>query len=139
MLALVDLKLGHYWEALHDCESTLRLDANNLKALLRLAEAQKRLQMDRQSLDTYTRILRDVDPNNVLAIAELDRLKETCSGYPAAHSTTAFCAVDNDDQDDEFARLILPKNIVKSDQIAQKSGERNRCDNLNVRRLIEEI
>jgi tetratricopeptide (TPR) repeat protein len=72
--AMAYLKTGGFQSAEQDCNACLRLDANNVKALLRRGTA--RYQMDRveEALEDFETVLA-LEPNNVEAVKESARIR----------------------------------------------------------------
>ncbi|XP_034116163.1 sperm-associated antigen 1 [Drosophila albomicans] len=84
--ALCYIKLQNYLAAIDDCEGCLKLEPDNVKALLRLADSNFAHGRRRESHDIYQRVL-NVDPNNANALKALEQLRAQLGELAPAHAT----------------------------------------------------
>ncbi|KAM8704716.1 hypothetical protein ACLKA7_009210 [Drosophila subpalustris] len=84
--ALCQIKLQKFLEAIDDCEECLKLEPDNVKALLRLADANNSQGRRRESYGVYQRVL-DIDPNNANALKSLEQLRSQLGELAPAHAT----------------------------------------------------
>lgn len=68
-----DLKLKKMHEAINDCDECLRLDPNNVKAMLRKCEALIAINKKNDAYTIYSQILR-IDPSNSVAKTALKNI-----------------------------------------------------------------
>ncbi|RZC40709.1 RPAP3 C and/or TPR 11 domain containing protein [Asbolus verrucosus] len=64
--ALTNIKLKNYKNAIDDCHSALAIDPDNVKSLVRKAQALDGLEQHHEALETIERAIK-IDPNNNLA------------------------------------------------------------------------
>ena len=76
--AMALLKLGNFVDAEADCSTCLSLDPSNVKALLRRGTARAYLAQFQAALEDFEHVL-VLEPNNVAAAQELERMKEAFS------------------------------------------------------------
>ncbi|TDG49962.1 hypothetical protein AWZ03_003472 [Drosophila navojoa] len=84
--AISYLKLNNYLLAIKDCEACLRLEPDNVKALLRLADANYSQGYRRESYGIYQRVL-ELEPNNISAKKSLEQLRQQVGELAPAHAT----------------------------------------------------
>ncbi|XP_064550164.1 sperm-associated antigen 1 [Drosophila montana] len=80
------LKKKNYLPAIDDCEACLRLEPDNVKALLRLADANYGHGRRRESYGLYQRLLA-LEPDNINAKKALDGLRQQLGELAPAHAT----------------------------------------------------
>ncbi|XP_030573541.1 sperm-associated antigen 1 isoform X2 [Drosophila novamexicana] len=132
------LKKKNYLPAIDDCEACLRLEPDNVKALLRLADANYGQGRRRESYGFYQRVLA-LEPNNISAKKALDELRQQLGELAPAHATRMIieelqsekAAADNKPKtqakpqpkqvqsekppkDYDLAELVKPNRVIKS-------------------------
>ncbi|KAH8381767.1 hypothetical protein KR009_000036 [Drosophila setifemur] len=81
-----DMKLKHYLSAITDCEACLQLEPENIKACLRLADANYAHGRRRESFYMYQRVL-ELDPENVSAKKSLEKLNSQMGELAPTNAT----------------------------------------------------
>ncbi|ALC46435.1 CG18472 [Drosophila busckii] len=104
--AIAYIKLQKYTEAIADCEACLKLEPANVKALLRLAEANYAQGRRRESNDAYRRVL-EHDPDNSVALKALEQLRSQLGELAPAHATRMII------EEQQPAAQEKPKAAVK--------------------------
>ncbi|XP_068156611.1 sperm-associated antigen 1 [Drosophila tropicalis] len=84
--AISHLKVKNYLAAISDCEACLEIEPDNIKALLRLADANYGQGRRRESHDVYQRVLQ-LDPSNACALKSLEELHKQLGEIAPAHAT----------------------------------------------------
>lgn len=73
--AMAYLKLGNFVQTEEDCNSALKLDPKNAKALLRRGTSRALQSMYKEALDDFDAVL-TVEPNNKSAQVEINRIRK---------------------------------------------------------------
>lgn len=138
-----DLKFGDNHKAIRDCDACLALDATNVKAMLRKAQALQNEDRLTDAYSVYTDVWR-IDAQNKIAAEAMRKISERLPGLPPAGAhrlkvvdvssavakVTKVAAVEEvkSSPSDDFAALIMPKKIVPSklSQMAQTMSGQNK-------------
>ncbi|CAO1436545.1 unnamed protein product [Diamesa hyperborea] len=73
--AMINLKQKNYLKAIADCNECLKLDRDNVKAMIRKAQAFVELKSYNESYDTFEKVL-EIDPNSQIAKYEIEDMKK---------------------------------------------------------------
>ncbi|KAH8250066.1 hypothetical protein KR026_004672 [Drosophila bipectinata] len=84
--AVSHMKLNHYVAAIADCEACLQLEPENVKACLRLADANYAQGRRRESYHMYQRVLQ-LDPENSSAKKSLEKLNSQVGELAPTNAT----------------------------------------------------
>uniref|UniRef100_A0A182IXR7 Sperm-associated antigen 1 n=1 Tax=Anopheles atroparvus TaxID=41427 RepID=A0A182IXR7_ANOAO len=116
--AMTNIKLHRYKEAIADCDQCLLREPENVKALLRKAQALKLSDSRREAYKVYCDVLR-LEPTNTIALNGTADLRRQLPDLPPANAfRMAIEEVRNgpaepEDDDFDFSALVKPKKIVK--------------------------
>ncbi|XP_055607603.1 sperm-associated antigen 1 [Uranotaenia lowii] len=127
--AVTYLKMNKFEEAVNDCDKCLELEPENIKAMLRKAEALRSDSKIRKAFEVYKKLLQ-LEPNHKMALSAVESLRKTDPDLPPLNSfrmtieevtneqiKTEQLAIRKIEEEQEidvdFAALIKPKRIVK--------------------------
>ncbi|EDV43569.1 uncharacterized protein Dana_GF16464 [Drosophila ananassae] len=113
--AVSHMKLNHYIAAISDCEACLQLEPENVKACLRLADANYAQGRRRESYYMYQRVLQ-LDPENTSAKKSLEKLNSQVGELAPSNATRLMIEELKPDADEKKAKSTSnekPKIVTK--------------------------
>uniref|UniRef100_A0A182P9V4 Sperm-associated antigen 1 n=1 Tax=Anopheles epiroticus TaxID=199890 RepID=A0A182P9V4_9DIPT len=111
--ALAYIKLQRYNEAIADCNECLTLEPENVKALLRKAQALFSSGKRREAYKAYCDVLR-LEPANAIALTNTTSLRRELPDLPPPNAVRlSIEEVGNAVTEIDFSELIRPKKIIK--------------------------
>ncbi|XP_055524806.1 sperm-associated antigen 1 [Wyeomyia smithii] len=112
--AITYIKQTRYTEAIADCDSCLKLEPNNLKALLRKGEALFSSRRNREAYQIYCRVLL-LDATNAIAVKRINIIQQQIFDLPPvnAHQIIIEDVRNDANEENDYAALIKPKKITK--------------------------
>ncbi|XP_058462379.1 sperm-associated antigen 1 [Malaya genurostris] len=113
--ALAYIKLARFPESISDCDDCLKLEPDNVKALLRKAEALTMDDKRRAAYQVYCQVL-GIDCSNSVALKKVDDLRGQLPDLPPPNATQIMVEDvrnEGDSSDEDFAALVRPKKITK--------------------------
>ncbi|XP_058826228.1 sperm-associated antigen 1 [Topomyia yanbarensis] len=113
--AITYIKLFRFEESVSDCDACLKIEPNNVKALLRKAEALTMSDKRCEAYQVYCKVL-IFDSANKLALNRIGDLRQQLPDLPPPNATLVNIVNvqnENDYPDADYAALIKPKNITK--------------------------
>ncbi|XP_053946390.1 sperm-associated antigen 1 [Anastrepha ludens] len=127
--AAANIKLKWYTKAIKDCELCLRLEPDNLKARLRLAEATYCDGRRQESYALYMKVL-ELEPQNPVALKAITQLRSLFVELPPPNATRLQIVEDNKprttEQDTHSKAAekssIAEKPAAKSTQVSESSS-----------------
>ncbi|KAM7359207.1 sperm-associated antigen 1-like isoform 2-T2 [Cochliomyia hominivorax] len=106
--ALIYFKQQKYLDSIEDCEKCLKLEPNNLKARLRLAEASYAYGRRRESYQLYNNVLQ-LDAENSVALKAIEELRKQFEDLPPPNATRLLIQ----DQSSKNGKNLNPE-IIKT-------------------------
>lgn len=82
----VDIKVNKYAQAIDDCEECLKIEPDNVKALMRSGLAFKNIGEMRTAYDKYVKVLQ-IEPDNAIARREIETLQKQMPELPPSTAT----------------------------------------------------
>uniref|UniRef100_A0A182NV72 Fatty acyl-CoA reductase C-terminal domain-containing protein n=1 Tax=Anopheles dirus TaxID=7168 RepID=A0A182NV72_9DIPT len=111
--AMAYIKLNRYNEAIADCDQCLAREPENLKALLRKAQALTSNDKRREAYKVYCDVLR-LEPTNTVALSNSASLRRQLADLPPPNAfRMTIEEVSNAEAEIDFSALVRPKKIVK--------------------------
>ena len=86
------MKQKKYLKAIADCNECLKLDRDNIKAMIRKAQAFVELKSYNEAYDTFEKVL-DIDPNSQIAKNEIEDMKKKMPPRHAFRYIGFYCLV----------------------------------------------
>ncbi|KAH8332319.1 hypothetical protein KR074_000991 [Drosophila pseudoananassae] len=110
--AVSHMKLNHYLAAISDCEACLQLEPENVKACLRLADANYAQGRRRESYHMYQRVLQ-LDPENSSAKKSLEKLNSQVGELAPTNATRLMIEELKPEADEKKTSKEKPKEVLK--------------------------
>uniref|UniRef100_A0A1A9X3Y2 TPR_REGION domain-containing protein n=1 Tax=Glossina brevipalpis TaxID=37001 RepID=A0A1A9X3Y2_9MUSC len=133
--ALTYYKLKKYYESMKDCEESLKIEPNNIKARLRLAEAhyaygRRKESNHLQSYHLYLKVL-ELDGENPIALQAIAALRQQYQDLPPPKATRLKIK-------DESSKANV-KIAEKTETKAAKTEEKAETKTTNEKKVTKEI
>lgn len=102
---IADLKMKNYIKVISDTNDCLKMEPQNIKALLRKAQAFEAQQMYSEAFDTFEKVL-DIDSSNQTALSEMETLRKKLPPRNAFRMTI-------EEVDDVAPPKLVPEKVTK--------------------------
>ncbi|XP_040169990.1 sperm-associated antigen 1 [Anopheles arabiensis] len=111
--AMANIKLQRYDQAIADCNQCLAFEPQNVKALLRKAQALTSTDKRSEAYKVYCDVLR-IEPTNAVAQTSTSALRRQLPDLPPPNAVRLTIEeVGNDVPEIDFRELIRPKKVIK--------------------------